>query len=462
MRLGSRYTQALGLVPDLKAGTSSEEELKDADFRIVEMLRAFSPNISRRSEDFRKGVYLLDVSGLESCFGTMDLWSRKILKAFRSEGWDIRLVVGFTAFATDLAAHQLTAGRAIKFFQSRQIEEKETLQSSLSTFSLPREDVFRLRSFDVLTLGELLGLGIQEVKRRFGNEVLEFYQKACGGIFTLSSPIPEPEPLLASIGFSHALSHLAPLLLSIQKLLRKLLPKLLRKEQSIAAVKLQLFTEGNGCQVELLRPATPTADLEWIQKLIKLRLEKSFRKKPLRRGHRIERLILELAGAQDSEEQGELFSDWAFDILGADEKNLLPRDIDAGVRALSLVRAEFGDHCLVRASLREDYRPGFDYEWVSEKEDREWFRTSLPGKSKKNHARNPNSYDKRVRRIVSQKIRISKDCEWDALHGPYLIDCPWYSEPCERSYFFAQKGQQTAWLYKEKQNNLWQVQGWLQ
>ena len=56
---GGRYATVLGVVPSLLAGTSTAEQLQQADECVLEVLRRFTPQIRRRSQDLEKGLYLL-------------------------------------------------------------------------------------------------------------------------------------------------------------------------------------------------------------------------------------------------------------------------------------------------------------------------------------------------------------------------------------------------------------------
>lgn len=458
---GARYATVLGVVPNLLAGTCTQEELQEADYRVVEVLRQFSPTIRRRSEHLRNGLYLLDASGLGRAFKGMKTWALELVKACREQGWDVRLGVGFTAFATEMATYHLGAERPVRLFQSRRQEERSTLETPLTAFSLSPDQITRLRCFQILTLGEFLSLDTEEVRRRFGGDLLEFYRKASGAIFAAFPPLPEPEPLVAEQGFPQAVSQLTPLLESISQLLQELLPKLLAREEAVAAVRLRFLTEDDQCREQILRPTYPTAELRWLLSLIRLRLEKHFRESPLRWGSRVERLVVEVSGECDPEKQGDLFTDWALDITGAGEERLSPRDKQAGLWALSQVRAEFGDRTLVRAELLDHHLPDHNHSWRPEKEDLAWL-GAWTGKSKGKKTPASPQGDVRVRRILYQPIGLSRRSDWSAQYGPYSLDGAWWGASFSREYYFCQKKEQTAWVYEDLDKQRMRVQGWLQ
>ena len=457
---GARYATILGVVPNLLAGTGRAEELSRADEQLVEHLRKFSPQIRRRSRHLEQGLYLLDASGLGQAFKGYKRWAKELVGSLRKLGWDTRLSVGFTPFATEMATYHLSAERPIRLFQSRRQEEARTLETSLTAFSLSPEQISRLRKFKVLTLGDFLLLDPEEVKRRFGGDLLEFYQKASEAIFAAFPPLPEPEPTIAQFGFGHPVDDLTVLLHGIRKLLGGLLPLLLEREEAVAELRVQFVTEEGSDRHQILRPTYPTADVDWLMTLVKLRLEKHFQRYPLKWGCRVERLVVEVSGEADPEKQGDLFTDWALDSDGTGDEMLAPRDKEAGLWALSQVRAEFGEGTLVRAELLDHHLPDRDHLWRVEKESLDWL-SAWHKKGKRDLIETP-LQDARVRRILYQPVGLSRREDWSDSYGPYSVSGGWWDESFVREYSFCQKEEQTAWLYEDLHNGRIRVQGWLQ
>ena len=258
------------------------------------------------------------------------------------------------------------------------------------------------------------------------------------------------------------MADLTVLLESTRQLLQQLLPLLLEREEAVATLRLEFVTEDGGDRQQVLRPTYPTADLNWLMTLVRLRLEKHFRESPLKWGCRVERLVVEVIGEADPEKQGDLFTDWALDTDGAGDEKLAPRDKKAGLWALSQVRAEFGEGTLVRAQLVDHHLPDRDHRWVAEKEHLEWL-SLWHGKSKKQTPLPTPEQDKRVRRIIYQSVGLSRRQDWSAQYGPYSVSGGWWGESFAREYSFCQKEEQTAWLYEDVHNNgRLRVQGWLQ
>lgn len=471
---GARYATVLGTVPGLLAGTTTEEEIREADLEVQEILRRFSPELRRRSAEIQSGLYLLDARGLTLAFGGMNRWARELWRVLAESGWEGRLALGFTAFATEMATGLLSKEHPIRLFQSRSQEERATLNTPLTVFSLNPEQVGRLARFEVHTLGDLLMLEPEEVKRRFGGELLEFYSKAVDAVFCVFPLLPELESMTAEFGFVEAVAELEPLLTTVRRLLAELLTRLISLEQAVSTVHVRFLTENDECHSQCLRPTAPTADLNWLMKLIRLRLERYFRSRPLRWGARVERVKVEVQGEPDPEKQGELFSDWALEVSSEGEERLVPRDKQAALWALSQVRAEFGEGCLTRAHLLNHHLPEQDHTWRVEREAPSWLSRWAKGKPQKakgseSKLEGPNlpiaeppGLDVRVRRSVYGSVEWQRGEEWSEVHGPYFVSGGWWRDEYAREYYFAQKEEQTAWLYRDLESGSWRVQGWLQ
>jgi hypothetical protein len=454
---GMRYATALGLVPDLLAGSSQPEDLARADRAIVKALRRFTPGIRRGSGHLANGLYLLDAQGLDMAFRGMANWGKTLLRSLREAGWDAVLAVGYTPFACEMATYHLSPERPLRMFANREQEQAQTMRTPLASFGLSPDQVRRLQRFGILLLEDFLALDADEVRRRFGADLVEFYGKAAEALFAEFAPLPEEEPLWAQFGLPEPICELPEVLRIARHLLDQLLPRLIKREEGVSQLMLWLVTEDGEKIEHRLLPSYPSVDARWLEQLLRLRLERFFREHPLRWGHRIERLVMALRGEPDAEKQGELFTHWA---QAEGEEALLPRDRDAALWALSRVRAEYGEGCLRRARLVDHPLPGRDYVWASERESRDWLQ-ARDGASSIGPSAFP-AMDLRVRRNLSQPLPMSSQDRWQDKEGPYLCDGGWWeSSPFARQYFFARQGSQTGWLYWDETYRCWYAQGWL-
>jgi protein ImuB len=449
---GMRYATALGLVPDLLAGSCEMGSLAAADKAIIKELRRFTPSIRRGSGHLANGLYILDAQGLGAAFGGMENWARKLVDSLLKLGWQAQLAVGFTPFACEMATYRLTPRRPVWLFQSRDEEQAQTMRMPLSTFGLSPDQVRRLRRFGVLVLEDFLAFETEEVRRRFGSDLVEFYEKAAEALFAEFSPLPEEEPLWAQFGVPEPMADLQAILEIARRLLDELLPGLIRKEEGVSQLLLWLITEEGERIEQRLLPSYPTVDSGWLGQLLRLRLESYFQRHPLRWGRRIERVVMALVGEPDPEKQGELFTDWSAD---EEDQAMLPRDREAALSALSRVRAEYGEGCLRRARLLDHSVPGRDFSWVAEKESPAWFKVGDEVAE--------SLLDRRVRRHLSEPLPLSSRDRWKDKVGPYLLDGGWWEpQPFTRHYFYAREGTQTGWLYWDERRACWFAQGWLQ
>lgn len=468
LSVGMRYATALGLVPDLLAGTCTGEELLGAEKAILRRLRHFTPNIRRGSEHLGNGLYLLDAQGLAQAFHGMTNWAQTLARDFREAGWETRLVVGFTPFACEMATYHLTPQRPIRLFRSRQEEQTQTMRTPLTFFGLSPDQVRRLQRFGVVVLEDFLALEAEEVRRRFGADLIEFYAKASEALFAEFAPLPEEEPLWAQFGCPEPLCDLAGIFEICQSLLRRLLPRLIKREEGVAVLRLWLLLEDGQRLEQRLVPSYPTADSSWVAQLLRLRLERFFQQRPLRWGQRVERIVMLVEGEPDPEKQGELFSEWSVSMSTEDQEIEVPRDREAGLWALSRVRAEYGENCLREARLLDHHLPGRNYVWSPQRESNAWFfDKSLSAKKmelseESDVEGSPKAEDLRIRRHLSAPLPISNRDRWEEKEGPYQLDGGWWGEAYNRQYFFAREGSQTGWLYWDEDCECWFAEGWLQ
>ena len=453
LEVGMRYATALGLVPDLLAGTSSEAELRQAEKSLLKILHRFSPSVCRGSDLILHGLYRLDVCGVGPAFRGMRSWAERLLGELSAAGWQAVVAVGYTPFACEVASYQISERRPYRLFEDRQQELTQTLTLPLSILGLSPDQVRRLERFGISSLEDFLALDSEEIRCRFGADLVEFYLKAGHALFERFEPLPPEEPIWAHFGCPEPIGSTAEVLVIASQLLHQLLPRLLQREEAVEQLLLGLILEDGSRLQQRLVPSAPTADRRLLEQLLALRLESFFRRRPLRWGLRVERVLVALTGQPDPEKQGELFSDWEACCDGATAR--APRDRKAALETLSRLRAEYGEDCLRRAVLCDHPLPGRDFFWHSGKEERDW----LDGGERAD----PPSTDARVRRILSSPVPMTCRDRWENKQGPYQIDGGWWEpEPYHRQYFFAFQEQQTGWLYWDEFQQNWFAQGWLQ
>lgn len=453
LEVGTRYASALGLVPNLLAGTCTEVELRRVERSLLKILHRFTPSVCRGSEQLNQGLYRLDVWGLARAFGGMERWAERLLQELKAQGWEARLVVGYTPFGCEMATYRLSSGQFYRLFEDRDQEFTQTLSLPLSVLGLSPAQVRRLKRFGISTLEDFLALDSEEIRCRFGADLVEIYLKAGQALLERFEPLPPEEPLWAQVGLPEPLTTVGEVIAIAGQLLHQLLPCLLRREEAVGQILLSLILEDGKRLRQRLTPSFPTADRGLLEQLMSLRLESFFRRHPPRWGQRVERIVIALKGEPDPEKQGELFSSWDATLDGGEAR--VPRDREAALWALSRIRAEYGESCLRRAVLHEHPLPGRDYSWEIDRERLDW----LGG----GENTEPPPLDARVRRTLSSPVPLVGRDRWPDKEGPYQIDGGWWEgEPYHRHYFFAFQERQTGWLYWDEMNQAWFAQGWLQ
>ncbi len=471
---GVRYATALGLIPDLLAGSHTPEELRREERSLLALLRRFTPALFRPNLASGPGTYLLDATGLGRAFGGMEQWARQLLKALAEQGWQPLLALGFSPFATEMATYTLSFEHPLRMFEDRLQEERAVCDLPLQLFGLSPGVLERLHRFGIRSLEDLLALDFDELSQRFEDSVLQLYQRASEAILSQLEPILEQHPVAAQTGFPHPVEDLQVLLAVIEGLLLRLLPRVAAREEGVSQMVVALHTEepaqherrggeSSGAipgkrRVECIRPSFPTLDSRWLMQLIKARLESHLGRQPLAWGRRVERVILALGTEGDTEEQLELFSGWALErALSADPGQgsatlWRPRDKQALLRSLAWVRAEFGDSVLVRAQLKDSHLPGRDVGWQA-------FSEKVLGQPPR-----PSEQDcaVRVRRRLSRPVRWPRVSEEVQEWGPYRLDGGWWDRSYCREYSYRPYGRQLAWLYREPGAPQAYIEGWLQ
>lgn len=452
LEVGTRYASALGLVPNLLAGSCTEADFRGSERSLLKVLYRFTPSVCRGSDQITHGLYRLDVRGLAPAFQGMERWADRLLQELKAHGWEARVVVGYSPFGCEMATYRLSPGQSYRLFEDREQEFTQTLSLSLSVLDFSPDQVRRLERFGVSSLEDFLALDAEEIRCRFGADLVEVYLKASQALLERFEPLPPEEPLWAQSGLPEPLSTVGEILAIAGQLLGRLLPCLSRREEAVGQILLGLILEDGKRLRQRLTPSFPTADRGLLEQLISLRLESFFRRYPLRRGQRVERVVMALTGESDPEKQGELFSSWDETFDG---EARAPRDRQAALWALSRLRAEYGEGCLRRAVLHDHPLPGRDFSWEVEKERLDW----LGGGDEAE----PPSLDARVRRHLSSPVPLICRDRWPDKEGPYQIDGGWWEEkPYHRQYFFAFQERQTGWLYRDEISQAWFAQGWLQ
>ncbi|HLU49407.1 MAG TPA: DNA polymerase Y family protein, partial [Planctomycetota bacterium] len=284
------------------------------------------------------------------------------------------------------------------------------------------------------------------VRRRFGEDAWRLHREGRDEV-EASFPLHESEERLDEIAhFDHRETSVERLLAWIERLLEPILDALRGRDLALVELVVELWLDRGERRVEHLRPAAPSLDRARILELVRLRLEGT----PRALGGGVTDLRVEVKASKPVRSQLELF-------VAAPR-----RDLAAASRAIARLRALFGDHAVVRASLREGHLPEALFTWEPLAE--------LPPPEPRGAeigAFVRRFYDPPV--VLPARPRHEPD-GWMLrgleqgpvlrVRGPYIVSGGWWQRAVHREYHFAetQKGE-ILWVYYDRFRRRWFVQG---
>lgn len=445
---GMRYAAGLSLARDLRAGVVSPAEIRDAVARLAERLRRFTPGVEPAGSgnsrlDAEPGVFWLDASGLEPLFKTPKRWADEIRKDLEGPGgWRFSIVVGFTRFGTYTLAR---AREGIRILRTPDDERMAARRTPIDRLSLEPAVRDALSQLGITTIGGFIDLPAEGIHKRFGRTTARLHQWASGEIAMPVQPDTPTPPAVEHRILDHGVKDAQRLVAWFHRMLEPLLATLGRRAESVAELELGFRFERLGDHVETLRPAAPTLDAGQLVELIRLRLE-TVRHFP----DAVKELRLTARGVTGGARQQTLFASSR-------------RDLDAANRALARVRADLGDHAVVRAGIRDAHLPEGSFSW-------EPFKSLKPAAPREVPKHAP-----LIRRIHNRPIPLPHRPRHEPdgwmlrgldqgpvvrVFGPYVISGGWWNRTIHREYHYAEtrKGE-ILWVYYDRLRRRWYLQG---
>ena len=146
------------------------------------------------------------------------------------------------------------------------------------------------------------------------------------------------------------------------------------------------------------------------------------------------------------------------------------------IRAFSLIRAELGNNTVQSASLIDEYPPEARYEWknldkpVRPKINVLQFQNPSKRKIVRRVFKNPVPLSHVKRRIlvpvlkkkdVKRSSRRKGASSW--IGGPFHLQGRWWEKGYDRDYYFIETDDgRILWIYYERSQGNWLVQGWVE
>ena len=439
IRTGMRFATALALNGDLRAAEVAQSRIERATKAITRRLRDHTPHVEPSASE--PGVFWLDASGLRPLYGSAARWASALEAELAALGFRASIVVGFRRFATYALAK---SGQGLRLL--RDAGEEQGLLHGVPLERLAIEPKTRdvLAKLGVLTLGGLLALPADGVRRRYGPAVFELHRLASGDLDPPLQPEPPAPPVTARADLDHAETSSERLLYLIEQLLAPLLDALQGRGQVLEELRLRLRFERLGLHQERLRPAVPTLDLRQILELIELRLAGS------RLPDAVEEVRLWVLATTPEQRQLELLEERP------------RRNLEAANRALARVRAAFGEDAVVRARLGAGHLPenGFVWEPLARLEParpqsllrpllvRRFYHLPIALPPRPRHE--PDGW---MLHGLEQGpvVRVS---------GPYVVAGGWWVRPVHREYHFAETQQgELLWVFYDRARRRWLLHG---
>ena len=423
VRTGQRYATALALTSNLRAGTMSRLRIDERVHALTECLRRYTPHVEPSTDT--PGVFWLDAQGLNRLYPSLRDWAQAVRLALQRAGFKATLAVGFTRFGVYALA---------KFHRGTTVcadadEERGAVHRvPLAYIDLDPDVRERLLILGIETVGAFLRLPRDGIRQRFGDATARLYELAAGHGFAPLVPTPAESPADRQIHFDAPEIHTERLLFIVKRLLDSLLASLVREALAVVELELWMKLDDRTTRSERVRPAASTIDAAQLLALIRLRLDALH----LAAGIVTLRVTAETCPAD------------------AHQRGLFPlhtrRDPDAATQAFARLRAEFHEHVVVRARLRDAHLPAAQFAW--ERLDR------LPaGTTARVVPLRP-----RVRRIYTSPMPASAPAERP--FGPYVISGEWWDSALRRDYYFTPAANGTLrWVYYDHRQHRFFLQG---
>ena len=437
---GLRFAAALSLAPGLHAAPVPPERVKAEVAAVAECLRAFTPEVEPSSEV--PGVFWLDAGGLARLWPSLPAWGEAVLRRLGEDGFTASLAVGFHRFGSFAVARN---GRGLRVLAS--VEEERDLARRTPLHRLQVDPRARevLDRMGIATVGQLAGLPLEGVARRFGPDLKRLHRMASGELLVPLSPErPDSPPQVRRI-LDDPVADAGTIVAIVEEELPSLLDAVRRRGRRAAELHLGLLFDRLGEHAERLRPAEATVEPRVLLELVRLRLQ-ALQRLP-DRVQEVRLLVAEVAA--DSRQSGFLPSGRS-------------RETEATQRGLARVRASLGPHAVVRATLRDAHLPEASFTW----EPCQHVPDAVPGQA---------DTPRLIRRLHPSAeplpFRPKQEPDgWmlrgldrgpvDRILGPFVVSGGWWQRPVHREYHFAEtKGGERLWVFYDRPRRRWYLQG---
>lgn len=438
---GQRYAAALGICGALRATEIATGEIEQATSLLLTELHHHSPEVEPHPEE--PGVFWISGAGMERLFGAPRAWAEQLFARVRHLGFEAKLVVGFRRFTTYACVRGLTRSGLV-VYDAATDEAHAAALVQLVRLALEPKARDALTKLAVTTLHDFTRLPAGGIRSRFGERAHHLHREATGALDEALAPVAEQIPLASHIDLDFPLVALDGVIAYAEELLQPLCAQLERGGEAVAGLVLRIDLDDRSHVEESIRPAWASCDVDWLMRLVRMRLEGCV----LRRG--AVRIEVTLARHPRSMEQATLF-------LASKS-----RSTRAVARAFAALRAAFGEHAVERARLASAHLPERSFTW--ERCD------ALPDPKPRAVLLAP-----LVRCLYASPVLLPPRSRHEPdgwllrgvthgsvqkLAGPYCLSGGWWGSEVKREYYFAELSTgQIAWIYHDVPRRRWLLQG---
>lgn len=432
LAVGMRYSDALSLVPSLRARAVVRDRVEETHDRIVRLLASFTPDIELCP--FDSDAVWVSVVGLRSLHGSESRWIGSVLGALAAERLRATIVLGFTRFGTYAMAR--TGSRSM-VFGSRKEEFASLCRSSIDILPLTSRAKSTLRKLEVRTVKQFISLPEGEAVRRFGREA-----GLVRSAILQDDPLPiQPRAVIEVVPCTRhldaPLSDIDMLMSHIDELLAVEARRAEEQKSVISGLTLVCRTEDGQTFTDVIRPAAPTLKTSLLGRLIRLRLcSRQF-------SSGVEDIEIRSSRAGPSRRQEELFT-------------LSKRDLEAGARAFAAIRARFGNGSVAWARIADSHLPEKSFNLAPMKK---------PGLPAPAHRTTLSELPTAVRRVFLEPAQVNLEVRMQGESvRSFVVSGQWWGDrrteaPFHREYSYRDMPNGILWLFFDKLTETCWVQG---
>lgn len=439
IRIGMRYSAALALSGDLRAGVITNADLNFALAELLTILRTFSPSVEANEQE--PGVFFLNASGMLRIFNSLENWTDKLERTLVEQGYRVNVIVGFQKFAV----RALALARYRERVLGSAAAEREALYCvPLERLRLSPDLLSGLDRLGIKTVAQFLSLPMSEVVRRFGAAAGDLHRAASGENFVPVQATVTEEKYEDHVQLEHGERDSLRLAHAIRRIIPGLVGKLIRADATCAELEFSLDCGRHGEISERIKPASPTLDEAFLLELIRLRISMI----PLTEA--VQSIRLRLHPARAERQQVAIF------------EGKPKRDLASANRALARLRAEFGDDVVGHWKVNDGHLPEARAAWISS--DR--VKVAAPKST---------ALRRLIRRIRVPAVPLPPRPKhepdgWlvagmDAGpvirdDGPYIVAGAWWASEIHREYHFVETSRgQLLWIFFDRKRRRWFSQG---